>query len=218
MGKSLTAVGYWVTSLNDDFLFPPQEFVRTNLGAGVGSYLRSGEKYEQYRGYSWCRFQCGVPYDEMGSRDLTDGTWVWPEGLAHYVEAHSVNLPPRFVDHIASSIRTVANLRSQDDLVEFGFWEAWCRHNLSFDYFKRLGLARAETNLLAEQMLEGHFRDVEQKTGLSADSCIWAGCTNRALLGISFCARCASKMQPRHPDAAAYGVGLRQFLCSYTQI
>jgi hypothetical protein len=217
MGKSLTAVGYWITSLRDDTLFPPQEFVRTNLGVDVASYLRSGETYEQYRGLSWCRFQCGIPLRDMGSRDLTDGTWVWPEGLAHYVESHSVNLPPRFVGHIASSVRAVATSRSRDDLVEFGFWEAWCRHNLSSDYFKRLETARQETNLMAEQMLEGHFHDVELRTGLSTDSCICAGCPNRALLGIRFCARCAAKMQSRHPDAAAHGAGLMRFLGSYTQ-
>lgn len=217
MAKSLIAVGYWITSLNDDSLFPPQEFVRTGLPAGVASYLKSAETYEQYRGLSWCRFQCGVPSRDMGSRDLTDGTWVWPEGLAHYVESHGVNLPSRFVDRITSNVRTVANRRSQDDLVDFGVWEAWCRHNLSSGYFKRLEVARAETKLLADQMLDGQFHDIEQRTGLSSDSCIGAGCQNRALLGIAFCVRCAAKMQPRYPDAAAYGVGLRQFLGSYTQ-
>ena len=68
MGKSLIAVGYWIESLNDDSLFPPQEFAKANLGTGVASYLRSGETYERCRGLSWCRFQCGIsPYD-MGSR------------------------------------------------------------------------------------------------------------------------------------------------------
>jgi len=43
MRKSLIAVGYWITSLNDDSRFPPQEFVRRRLGAEVASYLRSGE-------------------------------------------------------------------------------------------------------------------------------------------------------------------------------
>jgi hypothetical protein len=33
----------------------------------------------------------------MGSRDLTDGVWVWPEGLAHYVEEHDVMLPDAFL-------------------------------------------------------------------------------------------------------------------------
>jgi hypothetical protein len=95
MGNSLTIIGYWITSLNDNSLFTPQEFVKTSLGTGVAS-LRSGQTYEQYRGFSWCRFQCGFSTREMGSRDLTDETWVWPEGLANYVESHSIDLPPRF--------------------------------------------------------------------------------------------------------------------------
>jgi hypothetical protein len=27
---------------------------------------------------------------------------VWPEGLAHYVEVHSVRLPDEFIDHMRS--------------------------------------------------------------------------------------------------------------------
>jgi hypothetical protein len=215
MHKSLIAIGYWITSLNDDSRFPPQEFVRTRLGAEVASYLRSGETYEQYRGLSWCRFQCVVSYSEMGSRDLTDGTWVWPEGLAHYVESHGVDLPSKFLDHISSSVGKIASSRHQGDLVDFSFWETWCRDNLSFDYLKRLELARQETTLLAEQMLQGHFCETEERTGLSTDLCIWEGCSNRALLEIRFCARCAAKMQQQHPEAAAYGLGLRRFLGSY---
>ena len=39
--------------------------------------------------------------DEVITFDyLTDGTYVWPEGLAHYVKIHSVRLPSRVVDHI----------------------------------------------------------------------------------------------------------------------
>jgi len=40
-----------------------------------------------------CRF-CGR---EIGFRELTDGRWVWPEGLGHYVEAHDVRLPEAFL-------------------------------------------------------------------------------------------------------------------------
>ena len=39
----------------------------------------------------------------MGSRDLTDGVWVWPEGLAHYVRDHGVVLPTSFIEHAARS-------------------------------------------------------------------------------------------------------------------
>jgi hypothetical protein len=36
----------------------------------------------------------------MGSYDFTDGVWVWPEGLSHYVEIHCVRLPAEFIDHL----------------------------------------------------------------------------------------------------------------------
>lgn len=43
----------------------------------------------------------------MGRTDVSDGTFVWPSGLAHYVERHDVRLPPWFVAH-ALGRRTVA--------------------------------------------------------------------------------------------------------------
>jgi hypothetical protein len=39
----------------------------------------------------------------MGCRDFTDGKWVWPEGLYHYVEMHDVRLPDVFVVHCRSN-------------------------------------------------------------------------------------------------------------------
>lgn len=36
----------------------------------------------------------------MGSRELTDGVYVWPEGLVHYIEKHNVRLPRQFVEHV----------------------------------------------------------------------------------------------------------------------
>jgi hypothetical protein len=56
----------------------------------VAAYLRSGVTYVAAAGVSACRL-CGAA---NGSTELTDGThFVWPSGLAHYVEAHSVRLP-----------------------------------------------------------------------------------------------------------------------------
>ena len=63
----------------------------------VASYLRAGREWEQWRGDSWCRFLCGA---SMGYRDLTDGTYVWPEGFAHYIEEHAVRPPQEFIDHV----------------------------------------------------------------------------------------------------------------------
>jgi hypothetical protein len=60
-------------------------------------HLTHGMLREQYRGYSWCRL-CGLR--ENGASEVTDNTYVWPEGLAHYVSEHSVRLPQEFVDHV----------------------------------------------------------------------------------------------------------------------
>jgi hypothetical protein len=36
----------------------------------------------------------------MGSHDLTDGVFVWPEGYAHYIEKHDVKPPREFIEHV----------------------------------------------------------------------------------------------------------------------
>lgn len=54
------------------------------------AYLLGGTVFVAAAGKSLCRI-CG---QINGSAELTDGVrFVWPEGLAHYVEAHNVRLP-----------------------------------------------------------------------------------------------------------------------------
>lgn len=48
-----------------------------------------------WRGYSTCRI-CGA---RNGSVCISDGTFVWPEGFAHYIREHQVRPPPAFVEH-----------------------------------------------------------------------------------------------------------------------
>ena len=62
-------------------------------------YLHAGSLVSFSQGTSWCRFRCGVPDAAMGSADLGDGTYVWPQGFAHYLEAHAVKPPDDFVAH-----------------------------------------------------------------------------------------------------------------------
>lgn len=49
-------------------------------------------------GFSLCRI-CGC---RNGGTELTDGVYVWPDGLAHYVTEHDVRLPDVFVQHVLS--------------------------------------------------------------------------------------------------------------------
>lgn len=94
----LILIGYWaserddswpdVTSFIDHSWDPDERF-------DVVHHLRRGMLARAWMGLSTCRI-CG---ELNGSLDLTDGTYLWPEGLAHYVAEHGVRLPARFVEH-----------------------------------------------------------------------------------------------------------------------
>jgi hypothetical protein len=61
----------------------------------IADYLQPGVIDAAFGGLSTCRF-CGR---KNGALELSDGVWVWPDGLAHYVDDHDVRLPAEFVDH-----------------------------------------------------------------------------------------------------------------------
>ena len=81
----------------------PYDYVDERWDAGeralVVSYLRAGARIVEFRGLSSCRFRCGVDQRVMGNACLSDGTFTWPEGFAHYLEAHHVRPPEEFVQH-----------------------------------------------------------------------------------------------------------------------
>lgn len=92
-------IGYWYSQ--DDPDWPDvRSFIDADWDAaerdGVIAYL-TADIWASYRygGDSRCRM-CGEP---NGSAEPTDGTFRWPEGLAHYLAEHDVRLPQLFVDH-----------------------------------------------------------------------------------------------------------------------
>jgi hypothetical protein len=103
---------------------------------GVLAYLRAGQEWIRFNGWSYCRFDCGIAPSALGDRDLTDGMWVWPEGLPHYVEVHSVRLPDEFIDHMRSLgwrapaepiTRWVDRAVAERPQVDGTFWIEWAR-------------------------------------------------------------------------------------------
>lgn len=130
-GKSLQAIGFW-SSFTEAGLPDPARLVgplevEAERGQLV-AYLRAGTVVETWRGWSDCRFDCGASGQEMGHSDLSDGEWIWPEGLAHYVERHGVALPREFVDHARRHSfqcprANVTRSYSAD------FWVAWSRQH-----------------------------------------------------------------------------------------
>ena len=90
------AVGFWRSEMEPD-LPDPHKLVDHSWDrkerAAVIAHLKCGTVKAQYKGLSPCRF-CGQP---NGSAELTDGSYHWPSGLPHYLQAHGVRLPARVV-------------------------------------------------------------------------------------------------------------------------
>lgn len=61
----------------------------------VLGHLLKGRRIMAYMGHSPCRF-CGK---DNGCAEYSDGTYVWPEGFAHYLTEHGVKPPEKFVRH-----------------------------------------------------------------------------------------------------------------------
>lgn len=48
----------------------------------------------------------------MGCCTLTDGRFVWPEGLAHYVSEHAVRPPEEFIEHALENLRALRSAQA----------------------------------------------------------------------------------------------------------
>jgi hypothetical protein len=99
---SLRLIGYWRDEDGPDEDEPqwpdPAAMIDDTMPAQtrdlVVDYLETGRSMPwACAGFSRCRI-CGKP---NGTGELTDGIFVWPEGLAHYVAEHSVRLPDEFI-------------------------------------------------------------------------------------------------------------------------
>ena len=111
------AIGYWIDDGRPD-LPDPSDFIDADWVAAerqaVANYLNAGRPQSTGSGCSLCRI-CGL---SNGFEEFTDGTYLWPEGLAHYVADHSVRLPGEVVRHALSSNDPVHDV----GLVDTSWW------------------------------------------------------------------------------------------------
>ena len=121
--KPLILIGYWSGGYADRGWPDVGEFVDEDWdedeGVDVGLYLRNGLVARAWMGFSPCRL-CDNATN--GNLDLTDGVYIWPEGLAHYVLDHHVRLPREFIEHV----------RDRDELtdeveVDDRWWRSFAR-------------------------------------------------------------------------------------------
>eukprot|EP00903_Cladosiphon_okamuranus_P019116 g17588.t1 len=116
----LIEVGFWADPRDERDERPhptrlvDEEWGKTTSSLAVGLYLRCGFLESFELGYSFCRLGCGGggaasggSNKFMGCTTLTDGKYVWPEGLSHYVSEHSVRLPDDFVSHALGNLRAL---------------------------------------------------------------------------------------------------------------
>jgi hypothetical protein len=133
------AVGFWCQNKSDLSRFPhPDELVEPDWAGAdterIITYLRSGRVYCSCCGYSFCRFTCGIDDSSMGCCELGDGLWHWPEGLAHYVECHSVRLPDDFIGTMLSNRWQMppeetlpSRAKRHMEGIDYAFWVEWAR-------------------------------------------------------------------------------------------
>lgn len=107
--RPLTLVGYWGDSHVATGWPDVHDFVDDRWDSGerleVGLYLTYGLVARAWMGYSRCRY---------GDLDLTDGIYLWPQGLAHYVIEHNVRLPDQFVQHVRRQEELADGVRVDD--------------------------------------------------------------------------------------------------------
>ena len=140
--EPLKAVGFWRPNADWDDWWAPSELPdphwlvrrgwRLRERRRILAYLRSGHRFEAYAGWSYCRFWlCPTWPSRSGDSDLTDGQWVWPQGLAHYIERHWVCLPEEFADTMRSNSWRVppweelAMAQARGQPYDLSFWVAW---------------------------------------------------------------------------------------------
>jgi hypothetical protein len=93
------------------------------------NYLKSGHVALRWKGYDDCR----ICKQTLGTKCLTDGTFIWPEKIEHYLEEHDILFPDEFVLHMnkqrwrISPQLKIKELSSNN--TDESFWMSWCKRN-----------------------------------------------------------------------------------------
>jgi hypothetical protein len=186
-------IGYWITSLGDEQFLAPQEVagkLDSEIIEKVVAYLRDGKLYAQYRGISWCRFVHRCSERHVGSSELTDGYWIWPEGLIHYVQVHKVALPEEFLADALNE--TTIRRKGSDPDPDLGFWLNWCNQNQNPAFRSQLIKAQQAPEISPQEsqaILIAEIEALQLKYGLSDHICLSEGCRERALQNQGVCVR-----------------------------
>jgi hypothetical protein len=136
MKKKLIAIGYWNSKFygEDKFIWP-QELVRDSIGSDMqklAGYIANGKSAIAWAGYAGCR----ICDETLGTQCLTDGFYIWPEKLEHYILEHKIFLPDEFINHAKNNkwkVKKTNYSGSYIGEIDRDFWIGWCKNNRNPD-------------------------------------------------------------------------------------
>jgi hypothetical protein len=128
-------VGYWYAPWNKQLDLPRADGLirvgwRLSERDKIANYLSRGVPCNFFLGFASCRL-CD---ERLGTRDPTDGEWVWPERLEHYITVHDVTLPDVFISAMERNRWRVpkrADVTAKYDYEDFGCWRQWAAQQLT---------------------------------------------------------------------------------------
>jgi hypothetical protein len=180
----LILIGYW-HGFYEEAYPDPGSFVDDNWNAEekerIVAYLKAAHQMPYAAGgLSWCRFRCGI--NNLGCTEFTDGTWLWPAGLLHYVETHNVKLPREVLDHMLTN----KNIKTGSDKigVDMVWWKSQTGPNMEIKTFPDqsdigiLTIAQVNDKMKAKQQYILRIlliNDIGERRSLSAIDKVLAG-------------------------------------------
>lgn len=127
MQHNLKLIGYWKSPFALEYEHPitfVDESWNEEERKAVILYLKNGKVMPYVAmGLSFCRFDCGIGGN--GCLEKTDGVFVWPEGLDHYVEFHNIKLPEEFIAHCLKNEK-ITEINEEDEFTISDEW--WISH------------------------------------------------------------------------------------------
>ncbi len=144
--KIKIGLGYWST-YDNKALPNPETFIGEDWDQAERSacieHIKSGRMTAEYAGFSGCR----ICKELLGTKDLTDGLFVFPEKFEHYIEAHDLKPPKVFVDYVMNRLdiqafeKELERITKMLELQEFSSY-IWPSFDLRWWKYQELELLR----------------------------------------------------------------------------
>ncbi|BBN93943.1 hypothetical protein DEIGR_102574 [Deinococcus grandis] len=107
-------LGYGDSQPSQPSIHEPLDVSLSAVKDRIVAYLSQGSAYAVAAGPSFDYFQRPERRPIEGLALLTDGEWIWPSDLVHYVQHYAVAVPIQFVAHMQAQNWTPKQLTTQE--------------------------------------------------------------------------------------------------------